>query len=100
MIMTGSSRDICGATWIVACQATAAHRHYHVALAKFTNRLSPRSDGIGACASALSIAWWMIAVLLVLDPHLFLRGSGDLFFTLIGIVTGRALNGKRHNESV
>ena len=58
---------------------------------KYTDHLSSRTDGVGACASALFIAWWMIVILLILDPHLFMRGPGDLFFTLIGIVTGRAL---------
>ena len=55
---------------------------------------------MGACASALFIAWWMIVILLILDPHLFMRGAGDLFFVLIGIVTGRALEeGSDHATS-
>lgn len=67
---------------------------------KYTDRLSSRTDGLGACASALFIAWWMIVILLILDPHLFMRGPGDLFFTLIGIVTGRALEeGSDHATS-
>jgi hypothetical protein len=61
------------------------------AVVRWTARLSSRADGVGACASALAIAWWMIVVLLILDPHLFMRGPGDLLFTLIGVVTGRAL---------
>ena len=86
--------------WVGGIPLLVAFGVLTVALVKFTNRLRPRCDGIGACASALFIAWWMIAVLLALDPHLFLRGSGDLFFTLIGIVTGRALDGGNDNENI
>jgi hypothetical protein len=53
-----------------------------------TDRLSSRTDSVGACASALNIAWWMILLLSLTDPHLFMRGPGDLLFTLIAIVTG------------
>jgi hypothetical protein len=63
-----------------------------------TSRLSARPDGLGACSSALFIAWSMIAVLLILDPHLFMRGPGDLLFTLIGIVTGSALEERALEE--
>jgi hypothetical protein len=55
-----------------------------------THRLSSRTDSVGACASALNIAWWMVLVLSLTDPHLFMRGPSDLLFTLIAIVTGRA----------
>ena len=39
-----------------------------------THRLSSRTDGVGACASALNVAWWMVLVLSLMDPHLFMRG--------------------------
>ena len=39
-----------------------------------THRLSSRTDSVGACASALNIAWWMVLVLSLMDPHLFMRG--------------------------
>jgi hypothetical protein len=55
-----------------------------------THRLSSRTDSVGACASALNIAWWMVLVVSLTDPHLFMRGVGDLVFTLIAIVTGPA----------
>lgn len=48
--------------------------------------LRPRTDGVGACAAALSIVWWMVIFLTVLDPHLYMRGGGDLLFTLLGII--------------
>lgn len=86
--------------WVGGIPLLVAFGVLTVALARLTNRLRSRVDGIGACASALFITWGMIAVLLVLDPHLFLRGSGDLFFTLIGIVTGRALGERNDHENV
>jgi hypothetical protein len=55
-----------------------------------TDRLSSRTDSVGACASALNIAWWMILLLSLTDPHLLMRGPGDLLVTLIAIVTGAA----------
>jgi hypothetical protein len=61
-----------------------------VTVLSLTRRLSSRTDGVGACASALNIAWWMVLLLSLTDPHLFMRGPSDLLFTLIAIVTGRA----------
>ena len=40
----------------------------------------------GAAASALDIVWRFLLVLTLIDPHLQLRGTGDLIFTLLGIV--------------
>jgi hypothetical protein len=61
-----------------------------VTVLSLTRRLSSRTDGVGACASALNVAWWMVLLLSLMDPHLFMRGPSDLLFTLIAIVTGRA----------
>jgi hypothetical protein len=45
--------------------------------------------GYGAAASTLDIVWRYLLILTVIDPHLQLRGTGDLIFTLLGItVTG------------
>jgi hypothetical protein len=86
--------------WIGGVPLLVAFGVLASAVLKFTDRLSSRTDGLGACASALLIAWWMIVILLILDPHLFMRGPGDLLFTLIGIVTGRALEeGSDHGTS-
>lgn len=62
------------------------------AVLKLSRRFSSRSDSVGACASALAIAWLMVVLLSVLDPHLYMRGAGDLIFLLLGIVGGSAAN--------
>ncbi|MBO0849919.1 MAG: hypothetical protein J2P20_10690 [Pseudonocardia sp.] len=42
----------------------------------------------GACASTLEIVWLFLLVLTLIDPHLQLRGTGDLIFTLLAITVG------------
>jgi hypothetical protein len=42
----------------------------------------------GACASSLEIVWLFLLVLTLIDPHLQLRGTGDLIFTLLAITVG------------
>ncbi|RDH77806.1 hypothetical protein DVS77_15140 [Mycolicibacterium moriokaense] len=68
------------------------------AVLTLSRRLNARTDSVGACASALGIAWWMVLLLTVLDPHLYLRGGGDLLFILLGIVGGRAV-GERTDDA-
>jgi hypothetical protein len=60
------------------------------AVLTYAGRLGWRTDGVGACASALFIAWWMVVFLSVLDTHLLMRGPGDLLFTFVGIVASSA----------
>jgi hypothetical protein len=60
------------------------------AVLTLSRQLASRTDAVGACASALAIAWWMVVLLTLLDPHLYLRGAGDLLFVLLGIVGGFA----------
>ncbi len=42
----------------------------------------------GAVASCLEIVWLFLLVLTLIDPHLQLRGTGDLIFTLLAITVG------------
>lgn len=60
---------------------------FSVALLRRVRELVVRPDSVGACAAALEVAWWMVITLSLIDIHLFLRGSGDLTFTLIAITT-------------
>ena len=47
------------------------------------------ADGpTGAAGMTLRIVWIFLLVLTVLDPHLTLRGTGDLLFTLLALTLG------------
>jgi len=61
-----------------------------VAVFRLTRPLRMRTDVVGASASTLAIAWWMVVFLSLLDAHIFMRGVGDLLFVLLGIVTANA----------
>ncbi|HET6731207.1 hypothetical protein [Mycobacterium sp.] len=69
------------------------------AVLSFAGQLGKRSDGVGACASALVIVWWMVVFLLVFDAHLFMRGPGDLIFALLGVVASRAVEERNDDAS-
>jgi len=75
--------------WIGGIPLLAAFGWLSVVVLRTTAQLRVRRDALGTCASALAIAWWFLLVLSLLDPHLTLRGTGDLLFTLLAIATGR-----------
>jgi len=47
--------------------------------------IARRTDDIGVAAVATRGALWCLAFLTILDPHLTMRGGGDLFFCLLGL---------------
>lgn len=75
--------------WIGGIPLLLAFGWLSVAVLRSTGRLMTRPGAVGATASALWIVWWFLLVLTVLDPHLTMRGIGDLLFVLLAITTGR-----------
>ncbi|MBV8539515.1 MAG: hypothetical protein JO063_10890 [Pseudonocardiales bacterium] len=82
--------------WIGGIPLLAAFIWLSVAVLRRTSELMSQSlmtraqsDAPRAAASALWVCWWLVLILTVLDPHLTLRGSGDVLFMLMGITTGR-----------
>jgi hypothetical protein len=74
--------------WIGGLPLLAGFVWLSIAVLRRCADLAGRPDALGACASTLSVAWWMVILLSVIDPHLFLRGGGDLLFALLAIVSG------------
>lgn len=65
-------------------------------------RVSTRTDITGACAETLVVLWWVVLIMSVTDPHLSMRGPGDLLFVLLGItltgLTEREIHDHTHRE--
>jgi hypothetical protein len=78
--------------WIGGIPLLAAFLWLSVAVLRRTGKLMAQTEGqpsaAGAAASALWVCWWFVLILTILDPHLTLRGSGDVLFMLMGITTG------------
>jgi hypothetical protein len=74
--------------WIGGVPLLAGFAWLSVAVLRRAGELARRPDALGACASTLQIAWWALIVLSVIDPHLYLRGTGDLLFVLLAVATG------------
>jgi hypothetical protein len=75
--------------WIGGIPLLAAFAWLSVVVLRRTRELMAQPGAVGAAASALWVCWWFVLILTVLDPHLTLRGTGDLLFMLIGITAGR-----------
>lgn len=59
-------------------------------------RMTQRPDAWGVCATAVFVAVPVVAVLMVFDPHITYRGSGDLLFMLLAVLaTGEACVGNQ-----
>jgi hypothetical protein len=63
------------------------------------------SRSIGAIATGAFVGLWVIVVLTVFDPHLTMRGVGDLMFPMlamvqIGVIASRARENSPLSKSV
>lgn len=66
-----------------------------VVVLRRSRELMARPDApaaVGAAAATLWVCWGVLLVVTVLDPHVTLRGTGDLLFTLIGITAVKFSN--------
>jgi hypothetical protein len=75
--------------WIGGIPLLAAFAWLSVVVLRRTRELMAQPGSVGAAAATLWVCWWFVLILTVLDPHLTLRGTGDLLFMLIGITAGR-----------
>jgi hypothetical protein len=75
--------------WVGGIPLLAAFIWLSIVVLRRTRELMVQPGAVGAAASALWVCWWFVLILTVLDPHLTLRGTGDLLFMLIGITAGR-----------
>lgn len=75
--------------WVGGIPLLAAFIWLSVVVLRRTRELMEQTGPIGATAATLWVCWWFVLILTVLDPHLTLRGTGDLLFMLIGITAGR-----------
>jgi hypothetical protein len=79
--------------WIGGIPLLAAFVWLAVAVLRRSQKLmeqrDSQSDAVGVAASALWVCWWFLIIVTVIDPHLTLRGTGDVLFMLMAITTGR-----------
>ena len=85
-----------GYTWLLwggGIPLLASYFAFVVQVLKKCWRHAQRADPAGVIATALAAATCSQAVLMIFDPHLTYRGSGDMFFLLLALV--RSLPGQR-----
>ncbi|MDQ4092274.1 MAG: hypothetical protein M3143_02315 [Actinomycetota bacterium] len=75
--------------WIGGIPLLAAFVWLAVAVLRRSHALMEQPGAVGVAASALWVCWWFVIILTVIDPHLTLRGTGDVLFMLMAITTGR-----------
>ncbi len=71
--------------WIGGLPLLLAFLWLSVRILRHVARRRSAPGAYGVCCATLEVIWWIVLVLTVLDPHLFLRGVGDVLFTLIAI---------------
>jgi hypothetical protein len=81
--------------WIGGIPLLAAFFWLAVTVLRRTNQLITEPGAVGATASALWVCWWFVLILTVIDPHLTMRGTGDVLFALMAITTGRLCGQQR-----
>ncbi len=74
--------------WVGGIPLVAAFLWLAVAVLRRMGELMARPGAVGATASTLWVCWWFVLLLTVIDPHLTLRGTGDVLFMLMGVTTG------------
>ncbi|HTZ30353.1 MAG TPA: hypothetical protein VMC83_40545 [Streptosporangiaceae bacterium] len=80
-----------GYTWLLwggGIPLLASYIAFVAAVVKKCWRHAQRADPAGVIATALAAATCSQAVLMVFDPHLTYRGSGDMFFLVLALVRG------------
>jgi hypothetical protein len=74
--------------WVGGVPLLAGFAWLSVAVLRRAAGLARRPDALGACGSTLLIAWILLLILSLLDPHLTLRGTGDFLFALLAVAAG------------
>ncbi|MBW0110140.1 hypothetical protein I4I84_15545 [Pseudonocardia sp. KRD-182] len=75
--------------WVGGLPLLAAFAWLSVVVLRESREQALRTDVTGAYAATLVAAWWMVLLLSVIDIHLVLRGTGELLFLLLAIISGR-----------
>ncbi len=78
-----------GYTWLLwggGIPLLASYLAFVAAVVKKCWRHAQRADQAGVVATALAASTCSQAVLMIFDPHLTYRGSGDIFFLLLALV--------------
>jgi hypothetical protein len=85
--------------WMGGIPLLAAFIWLSVAVLRHAHEVARRPDILGACGACLEVAWGVLLIVTVLDPHIFLRGTGDLLFTLVALTTTGSLMPSRPHPS-
>jgi hypothetical protein len=90
-----------GYTWLLwagGIPLVAAYGWFTWVSARVTRRLAAeRSDAIGMAATGAFVGVIVVAVLMILDPHLTYRGSADMLFALLALSAAGHRIGQRRS---